>query len=111
MLIIRLAGLFFAFIQITLVLRLVLPFVEVPEALLEYVPGLLDVTGVWLLPVEVIGERFEITGVAEDLAAVGDASVTGPEEFEPVVIAAMLFWGVVAWFALFVLRLIFRPAG
>jgi len=110
-LIIRLAGLFFAFIQITLVLRLVLPFVEVPEALLEYVPALLDVTDVWLLPVEVIGERFEITGVAEDLVAVGDATVTGPEEFEPLVLAAMLFWGLVAWFSLFVLRLIFRPAG
>jgi len=110
-LIIRLAGLFFAFIQITLALRLVLPFVEVPVGLLEYVPALLDVTDIWLLPVEVIGERFEITGVAEDLAAVGDASISGPEEFEPLVIAAMVFWGLVAWFGLFVLRLIFRPAG
>jgi len=110
-LIIRLAGLFFALVQITLALRLVLPFVDVPAALLEYVPALLDVTDIWLLPVEVIGERFEITGVAEDLAEVGDASITGPEAFEPMVLVAMLFWGLVAWFVLFVLRLIFRPAG
>jgi hypothetical protein len=110
-LIIRLAGLFFAFIQITLALRLVLPFVEVPEALLEYVPALLDITDVWLLPVEAFAERFEITGLAGDIAEVGDASITGPEEFEPLVIVAMLFWGVVAWFGLFVLRLIFRPVG
>jgi hypothetical protein len=108
---IRLAGLFFAFIQITLALRLVLPFVEVPQALLEYVPALLDVTDVWLWPVEAIGERFEITGVAGDLAEVGDASISGPEEFEPMVLVAMIFWGVVAWFGLFVLRLIFRPVG
>jgi hypothetical protein len=110
-LIIRLAGLFFALIQITLALRLVLPFVEVPEGLLEYVPALMDVTDLWLLPVEIIGERFEISGVAEDLAEVGDASIGGPEEFEPLVLVAMLFWGLVAWFSLFVLRLIFRPAG
>ena len=110
MLIIRLAGLFFAFIQITLALRLALPFVEVPQGLVEYVPVLLDVTDLWLLPIEVIAERFEITGVAESIAEVGEASVAGPEEFEPEILAAMLFWALVAWFSLFVLRLIFRPA-
>ena len=107
----RLAGLFFAFVQITLVLRLALPFVEVPESLLEYVPALMDITDLWLLPVEAIAERFEIGGVAEELVAVGDETVSGPEEFEPMVIVAMIFWGVAAWFSLFVLRLIFRPAG
>ena len=111
MLIIRLAGLFFAFVQITLALRLVLPFVEVPEGLIEYVPPLMDITDLWLLPIEVIADRFEITGVAETITEAGEASLRGPEEFEPSVIAAMLFWGIVAWFGLFVLRLIFRPAG
>jgi hypothetical protein len=109
--VIRLAGLFFAFVQITLALRLVLPFVEVPVGLEEYVPGLVAVTDLWLLPIEVIGERFEVTGLAQDLAEVGDASISGPEEFEPSVIAAMLLWGLIAWFSIFVLRLIFRPAG
>ena len=111
MLIIRLAGLFFAFVQITLALRLVLPFVEVPVGLEEFVPGLVTITDLWLLPVEVISERFEITGLAEDIAEVGESSVAGPEEFEPSVILAMLLWGLIAWFSLFVLRLIFRPAG
>ena len=112
MILIRLAGLFFAFVQITLVLRLALAFVEeVPEGLLEYVPALMDVTDLWLLPVEAIVERFEITGLASDLAEVGDSSLSGPEAFEPVVVLAMLFWALAAWFSLFVLRLIFRPAG
>ncbi len=111
MLIIRLAGLFFAFVQITLVLRLALPFVEVPVGLQEYVPTLMDITDLWLLPIEAIAERFEITGVAESIAEAGDASISGPEEFEPNVIAAMLFWGLAAWFTLFVLRLILRPGG
>ena len=111
MLFIRLAGLFFAFVQITLVLRLALPFVEVPEGLLEFVPPLMDITDVWLAPVDAVIDKFQITGVAEELAAVGDESLTGPEEFEPMVLVAMLFWGVAAMFALFVLRLIFKPAG
>ena len=111
MILIRLAGLLFAFIQITLVLRLALPFVEVPAGLAEYVPPLIDLTDLWLLPVEAVADRFEITGVADELTEVGGASISGPEEFEPIVIAAMLFWAVAAWFSLFVLRLIFRPAG
>jgi hypothetical protein len=109
--VIRLAGLFFALIQITLVLRLALPFVELPESLAEFRQPLLDVTDLWLLPVETIVGRFEITGVAEELAVVGDGTIEGPEEFEPLVLVAMLFWALAAWFSLFVLRLIFRPAG
>ena len=111
MLLIRLAGLFFAFIQITLALRLALPFVEVPPGLLEYVPVLMDVTDLWMLPVDAIVDRFEVAGVADELVEAGTTSISGPEEFEPRVIAAMLFWALVAWFSLFVLRLVFRPAG
>jgi hypothetical protein len=110
-LIIRLAGLFFAFVQITLVLRLALPFVEVPPNLTEFVPSLIDITDLWLAPVELIAERFDITGVAGDLAEAGDGAVSGPEELEPLVLVSMIFWGLAAMFVLFVLRLIFRPAG
>lgn len=111
MIFIRLAGLFFAFVQITLVLRLALPFVDVPTGLVEYVPTLIDITDLWLLPVEAIAGRFEITGVAGDLAAAGSGTVVGPDEFEPLVLMSMVFWGIAAMFVLFVLRLIFRPAA
>jgi hypothetical protein len=37
--------------------------------------------------------------------------VSGPQAFEPIVIVAMVFWALLAGFAMFVLRLIFRPAG
>ena len=37
--------------------------------------------------------------------------MSGPEEFEPLVLVAMVAWALAAWFALFVLRLIFKPAG
>jgi hypothetical protein len=85
--------------------------VEVPPSLSEFVPPLVDITNLWLAPVESIVERFEITGIAQDLAAAGDGTIVGPEEFEPLVLVSMLFWGLAAMFVLFVLRLIFRPAG
>jgi hypothetical protein len=108
---IRLAGLFFAFVQITLLLRLMLPFVEVPEALAEFVPPLMDITDVWLAPVIAVVERFEVSGLAESVVGVGEDLVAGPEEFEPIVLLAMIAWAVAAAFVLFVLRLIFRPVG
>ena len=111
MIFIRLAGFFFAFVQISLLLRLVLPFVEVPPALLEYVPTLIEITDLWMAPVLAVMSQFEVTGVAESLAAAGEGTVTGPEEFEPMIVVSMVFWVVVTMFALFVLKLIFRPAG
>ena len=30
---------------------------------------------------------------------------------EPIVLVAMVAWALAAWFVLFVLRLVFRPAG
>lgn len=112
MIFIRLAGLFFAFVQITLLLRLALPFVgEVPQGLAEYVPTLMDVTNLWLAPVEAIVEQFEMGGMAESLGVTAEELISGPEEFEPVVIVAMAAWGVAAMFVLFVLRLVFRPVG
>lgn len=111
MIFLRAAGLFFAFVQITLLLRLALPFVEVPEGLEEHVPALLDITDLWLAPVVAVADRFELTGLTETLFEAGADQISGPEEFEPIVLVAMVAWGLAAWFALFVLRLIFRPAG
>jgi len=108
---IRLAGLFFAIVQISLVLRLALPFVDVPPGLAEYVPGLLELTDLWLAPVQAVVDQFTVTGLAESLAVAGEGAVQGPEEFEPIVLVGMVGWAVAAVFVLFVLRLIFRPAG
>jgi len=108
---IRLAGFFFAFVQITLFLRLLLPFVEVPAALAEHRPALLGISDLWLAPVIAVVESFAISGLAESAVDVGESLVSGPEAFEPIVLVAMVAWAVVAIFALFVLRLIFRPAA
>jgi hypothetical protein len=107
----RSAGLFFAFVQITLLLRLALPFVEVPEGLEEYVPALMNTTDLWIAPVQAVSERFELSGLTATVVEAGADTVRGPEEFEPIVLVAMVAWAIAAWFVLFVLRLIFRPAG
>ena len=111
MIFIRLAGLFFAFVQVTLFLRLLLPFVEVPKGLAEYVPTLMEITNLWIAPVSAVLERFELAGLAESAADIGKTLVEGPEAFEPVVLLAMIAWAVLAMFVLFVLRLVFRPTG
>ena len=111
MILIRLTGIFFAFVQITLLLRLVLPFVEVPRALQEDVPALLEVTDVWLAPVLAVVDRFELNDLTTSLVEAAGDAVSGPDEFEPIVLVAMVGWAVAAMFALFVLRLIFRPMG
>ena len=110
MILIRLAGLFFAFVQITLFLRLLLPFVEVPKALAEYVPTLMEITDLWLSPVVAAVERFELGDLAQGAVGIGESLVEGPEAFEPIVLVAMVAWALLAMFVLFVLRLIFRPA-
>jgi hypothetical protein len=107
----RIAGLFFAFVQISLVLRLLLPFVLVPEALLPYVPALIEITDLWIAPVESILTGFQLSDLAADLTPTADSLVEGPTEFEPFVLIAMLFWVVVTMFSMFVLRLVFRPGG
>jgi hypothetical protein len=108
----RLVGLFFAFVQVTLALRLVLPFVSVPDVLAEFVPTLVAVTDLWLAPVYAVLERVDLFGMSESLleSATG-VPAAGPQEFEPVILLAMLLWAGIAVFVLFVLRLIFRPLG
>jgi hypothetical protein len=111
MLIIRLGGLFLAFVQITLALRLLLPFVEVPVTLEEYVPGLLQVTDWWLAPFVAVVDQLDIAGVTESIVEQAGDEPAPPEEVEPVVVVAMVGWAIIGMFGLFVLRLIFRPVG
>ena len=112
MILIRLAGIFFAFVQITLALRLLLPFVEVPAALVDFAPPLLVVTDWWLAPWVAIIDALDVLGTGADLdTATEDGEVVVPTEFEPAVVVAMIGWAVIAAFGLFILRLVFRPVG
>ena len=112
MIIIRLAGIFFAVVQITLALRLLLPFVDVPLSLEGFVPTLLVITDWWLAPFVAVIDALDILGTGAALdPATQDGEVVVPSEFEPAVVVAMVGWAIIAAFILFVLRLVFRPVG
>jgi hypothetical protein len=64
-----------------------------------------------MAPVSAVLERFELAGVAEGAVDIGESLVEGPEAFEPIVLLTMVAWALLAMFVLFVLRLVFRPAG
>ena len=112
MFLVRLAGIFFAFVQITLALRLLLPFVAVPAALADFVPSLLVVTDLWLAPLVAIIDGLDVMDTGANLdTATQDGEVVVPTEFEPAVVVAMIGWAIIAAFSLFILRLLFRPGG
>jgi hypothetical protein len=106
---VRLAGIFFAFVQVTLALRLLLPFVEVPAALADFVPSLLVVTDLWLAPWIAIIDALDVMDTGANIdTATQDGEVVVPTEFEPAVVVAMIGWAIIAAFSLFILRLLFR---
>ena len=112
MILIRVSGILFAVVQITLALRLLLPFVAVPASLAEFVPPLMVVTDWWLAPWVAVIDALDVLGVSSGLdPAVGEDEIVEPQEFEPAVVVAMIGWAIVAAFVVFVLRLIFRPTG
>jgi hypothetical protein len=71
----------------------------------------MEVTNLWIAPVDAVVARFEFAGLAEGAVDIGESLVKGPEAFEPIVLLAMVAWALLAMFVLFVLRLVFRPAG
>jgi hypothetical protein len=109
----RLAGLAFAAIEIALALRLLLPFVEeVPPALSIYVPDLIEVTDTLMQPFERFVQPFDLGEAFGDLgqlAAEGLADYA--DALDPAVIVAMVGWAIISTFVLFLMRLIIRPGG
>jgi hypothetical protein len=108
--VLRVAGLFFAFAEIVLALRLVLPFVEVPVALEDYVPTLVAVSDWFVQPFRAIIEPYDLEGVLADFGQLTEVAL-GPyaDSIDPAVIVAMVGWAIISSFVLFVLRLIVRP--
>lgn len=110
MLLLRLVGLVFALIQVTLALRLLLPFVEVPAAFEAYVPQLVSVSDGLIAPFRAIIEPYDLEGILAEIGPLTEAAL-GPwaDSLDPAVIVAMVGWGIVSTFVLFVMRLVIRP--
>jgi hypothetical protein len=108
----RLAGLVFAAIEISLALRLLLPFVEVPAALSIYVPSLIDVTDALIAPFDRFVEPFDLGEAFGELGTLAAEGLAGyADSLDPAVLVAMVGWAIVSTFVLFVMRLVIRPGG
>lgn len=112
MLLLRLAGLTFALIEIVLAMRLLLPFVEVPRQFREHVPALVALSDRLVQPFQAFIEPYDLKGALEELGSFStEALGRYADSLDPAIIVAMVGWAVVSVFVLFVMRLVIRPGG
>jgi hypothetical protein len=106
-LVVRVVGVVFALIEGALVLRLLLPFVRVPKALREYVPGLIDVSDLLAAPFRLIVEPFDLgSGAIPGASELGFGRYV--DKVDPAILVAIVGWGVIAGVLMIVLRLVAR---
>lgn len=111
MLLLRIVGLSLALIQASLTLRLLVPFVKIPKALHDYVPGLVSVTDVLIAPFRMFVKPYDLGG-SLTLPGGGDLGLGQyMDKVDPAVIVAMVGWGIVGGLALFILRNVIRPGA
>lgn len=103
---VRSAALVFGLIQALLLLRLVLPFVQIPKAVQQYMPLLISVTDVLVAPFQVFVKSFQLNQVAATLPGGGFRAFAG--RMDPGVMAAMVGWAAIAIVVSLILTLVVR---
>ena len=99
----------FALVQVVLGLRLILPFVQVPKALHQYVPTLISWSDALMAPFKGIITPYDL-GTLGGLPGGLDAGFGQyVNNVDPAVVVAMVGWGIVAGLTLFILRMVIRP--
>lgn len=109
-LVVRAAGLAFTLIQISLIARLLLPFIDpVPDVLAPYVGSLIEVTDRLMAPFLPVAERIDLSSTKLQLPALL-ADLVNPllGSLSLEVIIAIVGWGITGAIAMFLLRLVFR---
>lgn len=109
-LLIRLIGIGFALIEAALLIRLILPFIDtVPRALRPLRWLLLDVTDMLMAPFEGVAQPFDLATIVELPGGMEGFLRAYTDRIDPVVIVAMIAWGLIGMVTLLGLRLLFRP--
>jgi hypothetical protein len=107
---IRLVAVVFAIIQASLLLRLVLPFVDqVPRVLRPFVPTLIAFTDLLIAPFAGLVEPFELSDVTDVPDVLTDVLQSYVDQVDQAVIVAMIGWAIIGAVVLFVLRAVIRP--
>ena len=111
MILLRLVGLALALIQAALTLRLLLPFVNVPKGLRDFVPTLLDVTDLLIAPIKVIISPYDLGKVLR-VPGGGEMGLGQyVDKVDPAVLVAMVGWGIAGGLVLFIVRNVIRPGA
>ena len=109
-LIVRVAGLAFTLIQVSLIARLLLPFIgSVPPVLEPYVKPLIRVTNQLIAPFAGFAEPFDLSSTKLDLPGpINDLLNPYLGRIDPVVIVAIIGGGIVGAVVMLLLRIVFR---
>ena len=93
---VRIGAAVFAVIQGLLLLRLALPFVDLPKALVPFAPPLVTITDLLIAPFEGISKPFNLHNIADTLPGGGSALGVNIDKVDPAILVAMVGWGVIA---------------
>jgi hypothetical protein len=108
-LLIRLLGIGFALIQVALLLRLLLPFVDpVPRALRPLVRPLVEITDALIAPFSSFAQPFDLASIVELPGGVEAILQDYVDRIDPAVVVAMVAWGIIGFVVMLVLRILFR---
>ena len=109
-LVVRAAGLAFTLIQLSLITRLLLPFIDpVPDVLAPYVTPLVELTDRLIAPFLPVAERIDLSSTKLALPAFF-ADLIDPilGKVDLLTVVAIVGWGITGAIAMFLLRLVFR---
>jgi hypothetical protein len=103
-------ALLFALIEGALVLRLLLPFLRVPKALQEYVPGLINATDALTAPFRLIIEPFDLDAASRIPGVEESGFGRYVDRVDPAILVALVGWAVIGGIVVIVLRLVARAS-
>lgn len=105
---VRTGAFVFAIIQVLLLLRLALPFLRIPDTLRDWMPLLIQVTDLLVVPFGAISRTFDLKSAAENLPAFGGVFAGYADRLDGAVLVAMIGWGIVAFVVTLILSLVSR---
>jgi hypothetical protein len=103
----RLVALGLALVEATLALRLLFPFMRIPESLEGYVPALVDVSDALVAPFRAFVQPFALDQL--DRLPGGELGyATYLDKLDTTVLVAMVGWAIIGSLTLFILRSVLR---
>jgi hypothetical protein len=104
----KIAAFAFGILELLLLLRLGLPYFNVPATLRDWVPPLIKVTDTLMAPFGSLSSSFDLQGASQNLGAFGGSFGGYANQLDSGVLVAMVGWGIVGGVVILVLSLVSR---